>query len=94
MCDQVWDCELAGQLIFYTHPMSTAESQVDAQRDRAALCTELPDYDTTTKAAAYLAINPMDTAVTATLMCPVRVGSSAIGAWIGSMSGGRSRFDN
>jgi hypothetical protein len=38
--------------------MSTAESQVDAQRDRAALRTELPDYDTTTKAAAYLADGP------------------------------------
>jgi hypothetical protein len=52
MCDQVWDCEMADQLIFYPHPMSTAESQVDAQRDRAALRTALPDYDTTTKAAA------------------------------------------
>ena len=41
---------------------------MDARGDRAALRTELLNYDTTTKAAAHLAINPMDTAVTATLM--------------------------
>jgi len=47
------------QLIFYTHPCHAAESSGGCSRDWAAYRTELLDYDTTMKGAAYLAINPM-----------------------------------
>jgi hypothetical protein len=38
VCDQVRDCGMADQLIFYTHPMSRGRIvRLDAQGDRAAL---------------------------------------------------------
>jgi len=74
---------MAGQLIFYTHPMSTAESQVDAQEIGQPYA---PSCSTTTRRRSRL---PISRSIRWTLRwwrhswCSVRVGSSAIGAWIG-----------
>jgi len=60
MCDQVRDCEMADELIFYTHPMSRGRIvRWMLEEIGQPYRTELLDYDTTMKAAAYLAINPM-----------------------------------
>src|SRR5215470_10720162 len=60
MSDQLQDCEMADQLIFYTHPMSRGRIvRWMLEEIGQPYRTELLDYDTTMKAAAYLAINPM-----------------------------------
>jgi len=60
MCDQVRGYEMADQLIFYTHPMSRGRIvRWMLEEIGQPYRTELLDYDTTMKAAAYLAINPM-----------------------------------
>ena len=51
---------MADQLIFYTHPMSRGRIvRWMLQEIGQPYRTEVLDYDTTMKAAAYLAINPM-----------------------------------
>jgi len=51
---------MADQLIFYTHPMSRGRIvRWMLEEIGQPYRTELLDYDTTMKAAAYLAINPM-----------------------------------
>src|SRR5215472_14816376 len=51
---------MADQLIFYTHPMSRGRIvRWMLEEIEQPYRTELLDYDTTMKAAAYLAINPM-----------------------------------
>src|SRR5262252_3799281 len=51
---------MADQLIFYTHPMSRGRIvRWMLEEIGQSYRTELLDYDTTMKAAAYLAINPM-----------------------------------
>jgi len=51
---------MADQLIFYTHPMSRGRIvRWMLEEIGQPYRTELLDYDTTMKAAAYRAINPM-----------------------------------
>ena len=51
---------MAAQLIFYTHPMSRGRIvRWMVEEIGQPYRTELLDYDTTMKAATYLAINPM-----------------------------------
>jgi len=55
MCDQVRGYEMADQLIFYTHPMSRGRIvRWMLEEIGQPYRTELLDYDTTMKAAAYL----------------------------------------
>ena len=51
---------MAAQLTFYTHPMSRGRIvRWMLEKIGQPYRTELLDYDTTMKAAAYLAINPV-----------------------------------
>jgi glutathione S-transferase len=60
MSDQLQDCEMTDQLTFYTHPMSRGRIvRWMLEEIGQSYRTELLDYDTTMKSAAYLAINPM-----------------------------------